>query len=46
MLWLTDRAPDVRTAVLALGRHPRDSRDQPLALRRVDLRRTNFYRAP
>lgn len=44
MLWLTDRAPDVRTAVLALGRHPRDSRDQRLALRRVDLRRTNFYR--
>lgn len=43
MLWLTDRAPDVRTAVLVLGRHPRDPHDQRLALRRVDLRHTNFY---
>lgn len=44
MLWLTDRAPDVRTALLVLGRYPRDHIDQRLALRRVDLRRTNFYR--
>ena len=43
MLWLTDRAPDVRTAILVLGRHPHDQNDQHLALRRVDLRRTNFY---
>jgi len=43
MLWLTDRAPDVRTAVLVLGRQPRDPDDLRLALRRVDLRRTNFY---
>lgn len=43
MLWLTDRAPDVRTAVLVLGRQPRDQNDPRLTLRRVDLRRTNFY---
>lgn len=43
MLWLTDRAPDVRTAVLVLGRYPHEERQQHLALRRVDLRRTNFY---
>ena len=43
MLWLTGRAPDVRTAILALGRYPTDYRDYRLALRRVDLRRTNFY---
>jgi hypothetical protein len=43
MLWLTDRAPDVRTALLVLGRYPRRHSDQHLALRRVDLRRTNFY---
>jgi hypothetical protein len=43
MPWLTDRAPDVRTAVLVLGRYPHDHRHQRLALRRVDLRRTNFY---
>jgi Pentapeptide repeats (8 copies) len=41
--WLTDRAPDVRTALRALGRLPHDAHDFPLALRRVDLRRTNFY---
>lgn len=43
MLWLTDRAPDVRTAVLVLGRFPSYDRPNRLALRRVDLRRTNFY---
>jgi hypothetical protein len=43
MLWLTDRAPDVRTAVLVLGRYPHEQREHTLALRRVDLRRTNFY---
>jgi Pentapeptide repeats (8 copies) len=43
MLWLTDRAPDVRTAVLVLGRYPHEEREHRLALRRVDLRRTNFY---
>ena len=43
MLWLTDRAPDVRTAVLVLGRHPHEEREHRLPLRRVDLRRTNFY---
>lgn len=43
MLWLTDRAPDVRTAALVLGRYPPDGRIYRLALRRVDLRRTNFY---
>ena len=43
MLWLTDRAPDVRTALLVLGRYPRRDSEQHLALRRVDLRRTNFY---
>lgn len=41
--WLTDRAPDVRTAVLVLGRYPRNEHDQRLAVRRVDLQRTNFY---
>jgi hypothetical protein len=43
LLWLTDRAPDVRTAVRVLGRLPRDASDSRLSLRRVDLRRTNFY---
>jgi pentapeptide repeat protein len=43
MLWLTDRAPDVRTAVLVLGRYPHEQREHRLPLRRVDLRRTNFY---
>src|ERR1700722_10115781 len=43
MLWLTDRAPDVRTAVLVLGRYPHEWREYRLPLRRVDLRRTNFY---
>lgn len=43
MLWLTDRVPDVRTAVLVLGRHPHEEREHRLPLRRVDLRRTNFY---
>jgi hypothetical protein len=43
MLWLTDRAPDVRAAVLVLGRFPRTQDDPRLAIRRVDLRRTNFY---
>jgi hypothetical protein len=43
MLWLTDRAPDVRTAVLVLGRYPSYNRAYRLAVRRVDLRRTNFY---
>jgi hypothetical protein len=42
MLWLTDRAPDVRTAVLVLGRYPHAERQNRLALRRVDLRRTSF----
>jgi len=43
MPWLTDRAPDVRSAVLVLGRYPHDEHDRRMALRRVDLRRTNFY---
>jgi hypothetical protein len=43
MRWLTDRAPDVRTAVLVLGRYPHERREHRLSLRRVDLRRTNFY---
>jgi hypothetical protein len=43
MLWLTDRAPDVRTAVLVLGRYPHERREHHLPLRRIDLRRTNFY---
>jgi pentapeptide repeat protein len=44
MPWLTDRKPDVRTAVLVLGRRTGIEHDQRLPLRRVDLRRTNFYR--
>ena len=43
MLWLTDRAADVRTVVLVLGRYPHEWREYRLPLRRVDLRRTNFY---
>lgn len=42
--WLRDRLPDVQSAVVVLGRHTRDRRDFRLAVRRVDLRRTNFNR--
>jgi uncharacterized protein YjbI with pentapeptide repeats len=41
MLWLTDRAPDVRAAMLVLDRYLHEQREHRLPLRRIDLRRTN-----